>query len=310
MKKALLGLILIAAAMTGGLYFSPATLFSASQFVERVRAGLSESSLRVGNLDIRYLEGGPKDAEVLLLVHGFGSDKDTWTHFARYLTKDYRVIAVDLPGFGESSRPDDISYDVASQAERLFEFTRGLGIGRLHLVGSSMGGWIAGVLAARHPQQVLSLTLIGNAGISSPHKSELFQLVDQGKNPLVLNKAEDMQKTLDFVFFKPPKLPERLLQYLGERSMERSAFNQKVFAQLRERYIPLEPELPKITAPTLLLWGAQDRLADKSNIDVMKPLLRQPSVVIMQNCGHVPMTERPEEAAQHYLVFLNSQHRI
>ena len=79
----------------------------------------------------------------------------------------------------------------------------------------------------------------------------------------------------------------------------------QIFSQLRDRYIPLEPELPKITAPTLLLWGDRDRVLDVSSIDVMKPLLKHPSVVILQDCGHVPMIERPEESARDYLAFLD-----
>ncbi|MNZ72942.1 Lipase 1 precursor [compost metagenome] len=309
MKKAFLGLILILAAIAGVLYLSPATLLAASQLVDSTRAGLSERSLQVGELDIRYYEGGPAKAQTVLLVHGFGADKNNWPRFARYLTERYHVIAVDLPGFGESSRPDNISYDVGSQAERLFDFTRALGIGRLHLVGNSMGGQIVAVFAARHPQQVLSLALFDNAGVQAPRQSELLQRLEQGENPLLLSKAEELPKLLDFVFVQPPQLPERLQRYLGERAVERSAFNRKIFVQLLERYIPLEPELPKITAPTLLLWGEQDRLLDVSSVDVMKPLLRQPSVVIMQNCGHVPMIERPEETARHYLAFLDSQPR-
>ncbi|MCY1464797.1 pimelyl-[acyl-carrier protein] methyl ester esterase [compost metagenome] len=79
-----------------------------------------------------------------------------------------------------------------------------------------------------------------------------------------------------------------------------------MFRQLRERYIPLEPELPRIEAPTLLLWGDRDRVLDPSSIEVMKPLLKRPSVVIMENCGHAPMLERPEETAQHYQAFLDA----
>src|SRR5262245_34551116 len=133
MKKAFIGLVLLLAAVAGVLYASPATLLAAGQLVDRSRAGLSEKSLRVDDLDIRYYEGGPEKAQAVLLVHGFGADKNNWPRFARYLTERYHVIAVDLPGFGESSRPENISYDVGSQAERLFSFTRALGIGRLHL---------------------------------------------------------------------------------------------------------------------------------------------------------------------------------
>jgi len=305
MKKALLFFILLLAATAGVLYLFPATLLATAQFAESSRAGLSERGLAVDNLDIRYYEGGPDKAQTVLLVHGFGADKSNWLRFARFLTDRYHVIAVDLPGFGDSSRPANISYDVGTQAERLADFMRKLGIGRFHVVGNSMGGHIAALLASRHPNEVLSLGLFDNAGVIAPHQSELFQRLSKGDdNPLVLRSVDDFPALLDFVFVQKPPMPSRLEHYLAERSLERSAFNNRVFQQLRERYIPLEPELPKITAPTLLLWGDRDRVLDISSIEVMKPLLKKSSVAILRDCGHVPMIERPEETAQLYLDFL------
>ncbi len=86
--------------------------------------------------------------------------------------------------------------------------------------------------------------------------------------------------------------------------MANAAHHDQVFQQLVERYIPLEPELPRIQAPTLLLWGRQDRVLDVSSIDVMQPLLQKPSVMIMDNVGHAPMLERPQESALLYRHFL------
>ena len=121
----------------------------------------------------------------------------------------------------------------------------------------------------------------------------------------MVRQPEDFQKLLDFVFVQQPPPPAPLKRYLGERAVAASAFNAQIFEQLRQRYIPLEPELPKIEAPTLLLWGDRDRVLDVSSIEVMRPLLKRPSVVIMENCGHVPMVERPEETAQHHQAFLD-----
>ncbi|KAF1051810.1 MAG: Lipase 1 [Stenotrophomonas maltophilia] len=305
MKKALLCLLLLVLLAAATLYLFPATLLASLQWFDRTRAGLTEKTLRVDDLDIRYYEGGPQDAETILLVHGFGADKDNWPRFARFLTSHYHVLAVDLPGFGDSSQPPSISYDVGTQAERLVDFTQALGIGRLHLVGNSMGGHIVALFAARHPQQVFSLALFDNAGVEAPQRSVFFQRLYAGQaNPLVVSRPEDFPPLLDLVFHTRPPLPARLRDYLSERAVERSGLNAAIFEQLRDRYIPLEPELPRITAPTLLLWGDQDQILDRSSIEVMKPLLRQPSVVVMEDCGHVPMIERPEETARHYLAFL------
>lgn len=305
MKKLLLGLVLMLVAAASVLYFSPTTLLASVQLVERQLAGLTLKHVQVGDLSIHYYEGGPTNGETLLMIHGFGANKDNWLRFAKHFTARYHVIALDLPGFGDSSKPD-ASYDVGSQVERLAAFAKALGIAKVHLIGNSMGGHIAALYAARYPEQVLSAALLDNAGVQSPQKSEMFQRLERGEpNPLVVKTPEDFSRLLDFVFVAAPPLPEPLQQHFAQQAMANSALYEKIFSHLVERYIPLEPELPKIQAPTLLLWGDQDRALHVSSIEVMRPLLKKPSVVIMKDCGHVPMIERPEETAMHYQAFLD-----
>src|SRR5690606_39235182 len=137
-----------------------------------------------------------------------GANRDNWLRFARRFSTDYRVVALDLPGFGESSKPD-ASYDVASQVERLRAFVQALQLERPHLIGNSMGGHIAALYAARYPTEVRSLALLDNAGVTSPRQSEMFAMLERGEpNPLVVRKAEDFDTLMDFVFVSPPPLPE------------------------------------------------------------------------------------------------------
>ncbi|MNF28652.1 Lipase 3 precursor [compost metagenome] len=306
MKKLILGLILLLGGSAVTLYLCPPALLATVQLVALQQADLGTERLTVGDLSIHYYQGGPSDGETILMVHGFGASKDNWLRLARHFTQDYRVIALDLPGFGDSSKPY-ASYDVGTQVERLAAFTQALQVKKLHLIGSSMGGHISALYAARYPEQILSLALLANAGIDSPQKSELIERLERGEaNPLIVKTAQQFEQLLAFIFVEVPSMPERLQQALAERSIANSAHNERVFAQLVSRYIPLEPVLPKIQAPTLLLWGAQDRILHVSSIEVMQPLLQRPSVVIMQDCGHAPMLERPEETAEHYQAFLDS----
>ncbi|BAN49507.1 alpha/beta fold hydrolase [Metapseudomonas resinovorans] len=305
MKKLIIAIVILLTAVAATLYLSPAALTASVRLVERQLAGLSERQVTLGDLSIHYYEGGPNKGETIVMVHGFGASKDNWLRFARHFTERYHVIALDLPGFGDSDRPAG-SYDVGTQAERLESFIKALELGRVHLVGNSMGGHIAALFASRYPRQVRSLALFDNGGVTAPNKSEMFRLIESGQpNPLVARNAEEFQRMLEFVFVEPPPLPASVKAYLAEQSMANEAHYDEVFRQLRERYIPLEPELPRITAPTLLLWGDRDRVLDVSSIEVMKPLLKHPSVVIMKDCGHAPMIERPEETARHYQAFLD-----
>ena len=304
MKKLLFALLLLLSGSAATLYFVPATQLASLRLIEQYRAGLSHEQLSVHNLNIHYYRGGPASGETLVLLHGFAADKDNWLRFSRHLTQDYRVIALDLPGFGDSDLPPG-SYDVGTQAERLADILDELGVQQAHVLGNSMGGQIAALFAARYPERVRSLALFANAGIESPHKSELYQLLTSGSpNPLVVKQPQDFDKLLRFVFVEPPYLPESLKRYLGERAMAKATHYDQVFKQLVERPVPLAPELPKIQAPTLLLWGRQDRVLDVSSIEVMQPLLNKPNVVIMDNVGHAPMLERPEESALLYRGFL------
>lgn len=123
MKKLIVGLLLLLVAGATTLYYSPGALLASMQLVERQLAGLSHERLTVGDLSIHYYQGGPPDAPTILMLHGFGADKDNWLRFARHFTERYRVIAIDLPGFGDSSKPA-ASYDVGTQVERVAAFTQ------------------------------------------------------------------------------------------------------------------------------------------------------------------------------------------
>ncbi|PTS83449.1 alpha/beta hydrolase [Pseudomonas sp. HMWF032] len=308
MKKLIAGLALILIGSTALLYLSPAAQLASLQLIERQRAGLSLKQISVNNLNIHYYEGGPRNAQTILMVHGFAANKDNWLRFARHFSQDYRVIALDLPGFGTSEKPAG-SYDVGTQAEHMASVIDALGIEQLHLIGNSMGGHINALYAARYPHRTRSLALLNNAGITSPQPSELMQLLQRGEpNPLVVKSPEDFQRLLQFIFVQPPYLPESLKGYFAEQAIANSAHYDQVFAHLIDRYIPLEPVLPKIQAPTLIIWGAEDRVLDVSSIDVMRPLLRDPRVVTLADTGHAPMIERPQLTAQHYRDFLQSLH--
>lgn len=305
MKKLLAGLVTLLAAVAATLYFYPPALMASARLVETHLAGLSSQVVTAGELDFAYYDGGPKLGETIVMVHGFGADKDNWLRMARHFSGRYHVVVPDLPGFGESSRPAG-SYDVGTQAERLADFIQALGVGKVHLVGNSMGGHIVALYAARYPDRVRSLALFDNAGVTAPHKSELFDLLEQGRpNPLVVTRVSDYDRLMDFVFVDPPILPAPLKRYLADRAIANQAHYEAVFQQLVQRYIPLEPELPKIQAPTLLLWGDKDRVLDVSSLDVMKPLIPHTSTVVMKDCGHAPMIERPAETARHYQAFLD-----
>jgi len=265
-------------------------------------AGLSEKSIQVGEYTIAYLEGGR--GESVLLLHGFGADKDNWNLFSRHLTKRYHVIVPDLPGFGDSSRIWGDQYTITAQVERVQEFAKKIGLSKFHLVGNSMGGLIAGVYAAAYPDEILTLGLLDPAGVPGREPNEFSLELEKGNNPLIVESVSDYDKLLDFTFFKPPSMPDPLKSYFAEIAVQRKDFYKKVFIEATPGN-QLEAVMARIRAKTLILWGNNDRVLSVSSAQILGKGIENSKVVILQDCGHMPMLERAEETARHYLEFIS-----
>ena len=304
-KKIILIIILSLILIPIVIYFIfPEILYIFSISSIRKASGLSEKVINVDDYSIHYLEGGK--GETILLIHGFDANKDNWSRFAKFLTKKYHVVAIDLPGFGESSKIETDSYNIASQTKRLNTIVKALGLKKFHIAGNSMGGAIVGKYSVNYPDKVLSLALVNTAGIYSAETSEVMKLVEKGENPLLSKTPEDFKELIKFVFVKPPLIPGRILDYLTKEAIINRDFNEKIFAQLSDEKYSLENDLSKIKANTITIWGDKDRVLHVSCTDVIRRELPDSTIVILENCGHAPMLEKPKETAEHYLKFLNS----
>ncbi|MGH8453236.1 MAG: alpha/beta fold hydrolase, partial [Nevskiales bacterium] len=273
--------------------------------LERGRAGLETRKIAVDGFDIAYLEGG--QGEPLVLVHGFGADKDNFTRVAAHLTGQYHVISLDLPGFGESSKPDDADYTVDKQAERVHAFAQALGIKRAHFGGSSMGGALITAYALKYPDETASLWLLGPGGLSKAFDSELGKRIQEtGKNPLLAQTPEEFPAIMDFVMSKPPFFPHSFKRVLGERAAVDYPLHSRIFAQLNDPKQPhptLDGLIKDIQAPTLVVWGNEDRALNYQASEIYKAEMPKAQVIIMDGIGHLPMVEAPRQAARDYLAF-------
>ena len=268
---------------------------------ERSLAGLArkETTLADGTR-IVWLEGGT--GAPLVLVHGFGADKDNFTRVARYLTPHYRVIVPDLVGFGESAHRTDVDYRYAAQAERLHAFVQSLGLSRIDIGGNSMGGGIAMSYAAQHPDEVASLWLIDCAGIAAAPPSELAKIVTStGTNPLMITKESDYPAFLHFVMSDPPWIPGSVMDVLARERIANRALESQVFRQIATDSV--DAAVKGLPTPTLITWGEDDRALSVGTVPVLKTLLPNAQAVVMPHIGHAPMIERPEQSAEDYLRF-------
>jgi len=278
------------------------TLYNYAKSIERGKAQLIEKTVQVDDHKIVYLEGGA--GETILLVHGFGGDKDNWTRFARQFAGQYRIIAPDLPGFGESSRIESARYDIDTQTLRLKNFAKALDLDKFHIAGNSMGGWISANYAVKFPGDLLSLTLMNSAGLITSEKSEMMIMVENGFNPLLVSDVKDYDRLMKFVFVKPPYVPGALKRKFAEKAVQHRDFNDKIFADLLERSPLMEELLPSITAPSLIIWGDTDRVLHVSGAEIFDRGIKDSRIYILEKCGHLPMIERPEETAGVFLKFI------
>ncbi len=281
----------------------PARLVALVVGIVRRGARMSEKSVVVAGNPWPYLEGGPPDGEVVVMLHGFGGDKDNWPLYARYFTRRHRVIAPDLPGFGNNTRDPELNYGGVTQTERLHAFINELGLDNIHLAGNSMGGYIALNYALTHPQGVKTLTLIDNAGVDSINKSELELAIDEGKNPLVATSLEDFDRLLDFIMHKRIPSPRFMMKAFYAVQQRHREFLDGIFWQFSDEALnqPLTERLGELSMPTLVIWGRHDRLIDVSCTDVMAAKIPDNKVVILEDAGHVPMIEFPRVTARHHI---------
>jgi len=306
MKLLLFALGLLVVGVTTLYWTRPRLLFDAVKNLLRRRAALSRRTVLVGDIEWPYLDGGKATGEPVVLVHGFGGDKDNWTLYAPFLTPHHRVICPDLPGFGESDRSVDRDYRVQAQAHRLCEFLDALGIDRCHLAGNSMGGFIALQFALDYPGRLASLTLLDNAGVAGANASDLQRAIERRENPLELKTMADVDRLLTFVYRKPPFMPRQFKRVLLDDALANERVLDKVFWTLASEGIAgvLNARLDEVRAPTLIVWGRHDQLIDVSAVDELRRGIANSVAVIFEHVGHVPMLEAPQETAAHHLALL------
>ncbi|HEX2811571.1 MAG TPA: alpha/beta hydrolase [Sphingopyxis sp.] len=290
------------------LYFVfPGRLVALGRWLLRKRGGTVQKSVVVDGRTWPFLEGGDPAKPTLLLVHGFSGDKDNWSFLAPYVTRDYHIIAPDLPGFGENERNPDLAYDIAAQTARLKAFADALGLVRPHIAGNSMGGWIALRYAIDYPDALASLILLDNAGVNGAEESELQkQAASEDYNPLVLAGLEDADRLVAMVVHKPPHIPSRLKPVLYADALKYRDQLDAIFwvIAIEGRDHPLNDRLGEVKVPTLILWGRHDKLLDVSCVPVLEAGIAGSRSHIFEHMGHVPMIEDPKATAEAMKDFL------
>lgn len=266
---------------------------------DKQRAALEEAYpgdyRMIDGVRLRLRDTGPRDAEAIVMLHGFGASLDTWEDWAKALSTRYRVIRFDLPGFGLTGPDPTGDYTDARTLKILGDLMNQLAVDRATLIGNSLGGRIAWNFAAMHPDRVINLVLVSPDGFASPG----FQYDKTSETPLIMRALPYtaprgmLKANLAAAYGRPEALSEAsvtryhdLMLAPGVRRAILARMNQVI---LREP----GPMLSRIQAPTLLLWGEKDGMIPISNADDYLRYLPNATLVRLPGLGHLPFEEAP-----------------
>ena len=303
--KAIAALVVVAViGITGTVMVAPE---GTAEFLVDVKRGLGDLEQKEitlpSGLTYVYLESENTDADTLVLLHGFGADKDNFTESAPYL-KDFHLIVPDHIGFGESSKPNPADYTPTAQAKRLHELFSELNLDRkIHMGGSSMGGHIAMTYAALYPAEVKSLWLLDPGGVWSAPKSEVMEIIEEtGKNPLTAKTEDEFRDVFDIVMSEPPFVPGFVLDQMAKKRIDNFELEQDIFVQIKSDSV--EERVTGLETPTLLVWGVEDRVLNVGATDVLEQLMQNVTTIKMEGIGHLPQLEAPKQTAEDLKAFI------
>jgi 2-hydroxy-6-oxonona-2,4-dienedioate hydrolase len=250
---------------------------------------------------IRYLEDGPRDCKTLILLHGIGASAERWSLVIPTLSRDYRVIAPDIIGFGYSDKPA-VEYTMDFFIDFFKSFLDNLGISTASIIGSSLGGHIASEFAIRFPHMVEKLVLVSPAGMMRNSNPTLDRYIMAALYP----EHQRVYEAFSEMVYDSNAINQEILMDFVNRMNLPNAKYAFMSTLLGIRYAPrLTGRLSNITAPTLLMWGENDTtipLAECAHQYNGIPNMEE--LELIKKCGHIAPIEKPTTFNRIVLRFL------
>ena len=244
----------------------------------------------------------------ILLLHGLFAQKEQWNSLLCLLSAaGYTAIAPDLPGYGQSVDFPLADYRLENHVARLQQLFEILGITRFELAGSSMGGAIAALYVRTYPDRVRTLAFIGSPlGLvdwSPPVKEAIYQ----GINPFIPVDLAQFDLEMSLLFANPPQIPQPVKEAVVKDYVERNRHYQQVW-NIVNLYDTLLNQGPRLRIPTLVIWGADDKIFNIQDVGRLYYRIPRSKWVKLPNTGHLPHLENPAKTAAIYIGFLQSRY--
>jgi len=273
-------------------------LIAITLFIGAVGKAQTSKEVLVFGQKIQYVEAGT--GPTVILLHGLGGSAQAWGLNIAPLAEKYHVIVPDQIGFGKSDKPL-VNYRVRTYVDFLDQFCRQLKIERATLVGSSMGGWIATMFTASFPDRVDKLVLVDAAGYRPPKDFDTRTLI--GLNP---STREGMKILIAKVFYnKAFQTDAAVDQAIAARLAAGDGYTINSLTESIIRGEDFLDEIVKtIKRPTLIIWGRQDGLVSLADGERFNKDIAGSKMIVIDQCGHVPNTEKPGEFNAAVLKFL------
>jgi pimeloyl-ACP methyl ester carboxylesterase len=251
----------------------------------------------------RYVEAGAGPPVVLLHGVGFTSGDDSWWPIVGPLSTRLRVLAPDFMGWGLSDRFDR-EYSFAYLVDFVREFQDALGLSRTHIVGHSMGGWIATLLAYESPQRVDKLALVAAGGVATRTLASMTAFTPPSREQIETQLRATV-KVPEADFAALTKRAVQKTQVPGAVEAYQKILNHMNDPEHRRRYNTLR-RLPHITAPTLIVWGREDKVNALELGEQLHAGIKDSRLAVVEECGHFVPTEKPDELSRLLLDFLTA----
>ena len=264
----------------------------------------------IDGLSVHYRDTGVRtDSLPIVLLHGTGASLHTWQGWVDELSKNRRVITLDLPAFGLTGPNAENDYSPAAYVEFTKQFIEAFGIESCVLGGNSLGGGIAWQTAVAHPDLIKKLILVDASGY--PNKSKSVPIAFQLAKVPVLNKLLSVitprsviEKSVRNVYGNPDLVTEELVDRYYDLTLRPG--NRKAFVTRMQRggYEDQSDKIKTLTQPTLIIWGEKDLLIPVENARKFASELPNNKLVVYPDLGHVPMEENPGETVKAVKEFL------
>jgi len=257
---------------------------------------------RVGGVRIHYQDAGDEHAPALILIHGFISSTLIWSDvFLPLADAGFRVIALDLPGYGYSDKPADGRYTIDSQAYAVVSLMNRLEIDEATIIGASYGGAVAATIALDYPERVSRLILVGAVSNNDAMRKLLpriaqLPLIGDVVTPLYLGSRFVLRKRMEDTYRRSGKIFDEH-KLAARHHLLAAADSHRAMLRTMRRWSAdrIASEAHLIHRPTLILWGEDDRHVPLSDGVRLREAIAGARLIVFRNCGHLPPAEQPEK---------------